>query len=158
MRERDFFDFDFDFDIPFFFPFCFFALDCLLPPIWAGAGAAAGDAEEAEADAFAAATLATAAFSAALAAAFSAASAAALAALAAVFAAELAALAVILTRGLGVEFTGVAAAAAGATYVPEAGDATGFDPKAPILLRSRYSRHSIKTPLSGYFFLPRIHG
>ena len=141
MRERDFFDFDFDFeDIPFFFPFCFFALDCLLPPIWAGAGAAAGaaGAEEA-ADAFAAATLATAAFSAALAAAFSAASAAALAALAAVFAAELAALAVILTRGLGVEFTGVtpaafAAAAAGATYVPEVGGATGFDPKAPILL------------------------
>jgi len=157
MRERDFFDFDFDFDIPFFFPLCFFALDCLLPPIWAGGGAAeAGDAEEAEADAFAAATLATAAFSAALAAAFSAASAAALAALAAVFAAELAALAVILTRGLGVEFTGVAAAAAaGATYVPEVGDAAGFDPKAPILLRSRYS---IKTPLSGYFFLPRIHG
>jgi hypothetical protein len=78
--------------------------------------------------------------------------------LAAVFAAELAALAVILTRGLGVEFTGVAPAAfaaAGATYVPEAGDAAGFDPKAPILLRSRYS---IKTPLSGYFFLPRIHG
>jgi hypothetical protein len=152
MRERDFFDFEDFEDIPFFFPFCFFALDCLLPPIWAGAGAAA--AEEAEAaDAFAAATLATAAFSAALAAALSAASAAALAALAAVFAAELAALAVILTRGLGVEFT--AAAAAGATYVPEVGDATGFDPKAPILLRSRYS---IKTPLSGYFFLPRIHG
>jgi hypothetical protein len=137
MRERDCFPFDFeDFeDCPFFFPFCFFALDCLLPPIWAGAGAAAGAEAEAEeaADAFAAATLATAAFSAALAAAFSAASAAALAALAAVLAAELAVLAVILTRGLGVEFTD-AFAAAGATYVPELGGATGFDPKAPILL------------------------